>query len=78
MTKVTKVETPEQKLSALIEREREILKKITIANRAMASETVIGQMQYLLDECRLQQEELRLMQKTNNSNQGFDDFLSIG
>jgi hypothetical protein len=75
---MTKVETPEQKLSALIEREREILKKITIANRAMASETVIGQMQYLLDECRLQQEELRVMQKANNSNQGFDDFLSIG
>lgn len=75
---MTKVETPEQKLSALIEREREILKKLTIANRAMASEAVIGQMQYLLDECRLQQEELRVMQKANNSNQGFDDFLSIG
>jgi hypothetical protein len=76
---MSKSETPEQRLSALIEREREILKKMNVANRAMASETVIAQMQFLLDECRIQQEELRLLQKVNgNSNQGFDDFLSIG
>lgn len=76
---MSKSETPEQRLSALIDREREILKKMNVANRAMASETVIAQMQFLLDECRIQQEELRLLQKVNgNSNQGFDDFLSIG
>lgn len=76
---MTKVETPEQKLNALVEREREILKKLNIANRAMASETVIAQIQFLLDECRMQQDELRVMQKVNGSNnQGFDDFLSIG
>ncbi len=77
---MTKVETPEQKLNALIEREREILKKMNVANRAMASETVIFQLQFLLDECRMQQDELRLMQKVNvnGNNQGFDDFLSIG
>lgn len=76
---MTKVETPEQRLNALIEREREILKKLNVANRAMASESVIMQMQFLLDECRLQQDELRLLQKSNgSSNQGFDDFLSIG
>lgn len=76
---MTKVETPEQRLNALIEREREILKKLNVANRAMASESVIMQMQFLLDECRLQQDELRLLQKSNGaSNQGFDDFLSIG
>ena len=76
---MTKVETPEQKLNALVEREREILKKLNIANRAMASETVIAQIQFLLDECRMQQDEFRVMQKVNGSNnQGFDDFLSIG
>ena len=76
---MTKVETPEQRLNALIEREREILKKLNVANRAMASESVIMQMQFLLDECRMQQDELRAMQKANGaSNQGFDDFLSIG
>lgn len=76
---MTKVETPEQKLNALVEREREILKKLNIANRAMASETVIAQIQFLLDECRMHQDELRVMQKVNGSNnQGFDDFLSIG
>lgn len=76
---MTKVETPEQRLNALVEREREILKKLNIANRAMASETVIAQIQFLLDECRMQQDELRVMQKVNGSNnQGFDDFLSIG
>lgn len=76
---MSKSETTEQRLSALIEREREILKKMNVANRAMASEMVIAQMQFLLDECRIQQEELRLLQKVNgNSNQGFDDFLSIG
>jgi len=76
---MTKVETPEQRLNALIEREREILKKLNVANRAMASESVIMQIQFLLDECRMQQDELRAMQKANGaSNQGFDDFLSIG
>lgn len=70
-------DTPESKLNALIEREREILKKMNVATRAMASPQVIGQLDFLLQECRMQQAELRML-KNQNKDSSFDDFLSIG
>lgn len=70
-------DTPEAKLNALIEREREILKKMNVAARAMASPQVIGQLDFLLQECRMQQAELRIL-KNQNKDSSFDDFLSIG
>jgi len=75
---MTKEITPEQRLNALQEREREILKKLNVAHRAMASETVIAQLQFLLEDCRFQQFELRQLRKTDEKESGFDDYLSIG
>jgi hypothetical protein len=75
---MTKTETPEQRLSALMEREREILKKLNVAYRAGASETVIGQINFLLEECRAAQFDTRMTQRADKKDSGFDDFLSIG
>lgn len=71
-------ESLDQRLNALIEREREILKKMSVASRAMASPQVIGQMNFLLEECRMQQAEIRQLKSTNNKDSSFDDYLSIG
>lgn len=70
--------TLDQKLHALIEREREILKKISIAYRAGASEGVMGQLDFMLEECRADQMEMRMLLKSDKKDSGFDDFLSIG
>ena len=70
--------TLDQKLHALIEREREILKKISIAYRSGASEGVMGQLDFMLEECRADQMEMRMLLKSDKKDSGFDDFLSIG
>lgn len=70
--------TLDQKLHELIERERQILKKISIASRAGVSDGVLGQLNFMLDECRFAQFETRQMIKENKTDSGFDDFLSIG
>jgi hypothetical protein len=70
--------TLDQKLHALIEREREILKKISTAYRAGASEGVMGQLDFMLEECRADQMEMRMLLKSDKKDSGFDDFLSIG
>jgi hypothetical protein len=75
---MTKAETPEQRLNALMERERDILKKLNVAYRAGASEQVIGQMNYLLEECRAAQFDARQMQRADKKDSDFNDFLSIG
>lgn len=75
---MTKAETPEQRLNALMERERDILKKLNVAYRAGASEQVIGQMNYLLEECRAAQFDTRLTQRADKKDSDFGDFLSIG
>ena len=71
-------QTTEQKINALIEREREILKKMHTARLAGASEGILSQMSFLLDECKFQQQELRILQKSNSKDGGFDNYLSIG
>ena len=75
---MTKAETPEQRLSALMEREREILKKLNVAYRAGASEQVIAQINFLLEECRAAQFDTRQTQQADKKDSNFDDFLSIG
>jgi hypothetical protein len=71
-------QTIDQKINALIEREREILKKMNIARLAGASEGILNQMSFLLDECKFQQQELRILQKSNSKDSDFDNYISIG
>jgi len=67
----------EQRLSELLEREREIIKKMNLALRAGANPQVIGQFDFMLQEVRFAQQDLRQIQKADKGN-GFDDYLSIG
>lgn len=66
------------KLSELIEKEKTLLRKMNTAIRAGANITIIGQFQYMLEECRFAQFELRELQKSNKPDDKFDDYLSIG
>lgn len=72
------MDSTEQKLNELIEREREISKKINIAYRAGASASVVNQLIFLLEECKSQQAEIRQLKSHNGKNNNFDDYLSIG
>lgn len=68
-----------KQLNELIEREREILKKMNIARRAGAGEQIIGQMNYMLDECKFAQMDIRQKQSAgNDKDSDFGNFLSIG
>ena len=67
----------EQRLNELLERERQIIKKMNLALRAGANPQVIGQFDFMLQEVRFAQQDLRQLQKVNKSD-GFDDYLSIG
>lgn len=67
----------EQRLNDLLEREREIIKKMNLAMRAGANPQVIGQFDFMLQEVRFAQQDLRQVQKANKGD-GFDDYLSIG
>jgi hypothetical protein len=66
-----------KQLSALQEREREILKKMSLAQRAGAGEQIIGQLNFMLDECRFSQQDLKLLQ-AGKGKDDFDNFISIG
>jgi hypothetical protein len=66
-----------KQLTALIEREREILKKMSLAQRAGAGEQIMGQLNYMLDECRFSQQDLRQLQ-AGKGKDDFDNFISIG
>lgn len=70
--------TVEQRLQALIERERELIKKMNVALRAGANSTIISQFDFMLQECRFAQQELRIKQKSSDKDSDFDDYLSIG
>ena len=70
--------TLDQKLHDLVEKERQILKKISVASRAGASDGVLAQLNFMLDECRFAQFDTRQMMKEGKADSGFDDFLSIG
>jgi hypothetical protein len=68
-----------QQLNVLLEREREIMKKMNLAIRAGANTQILGHFDFLLEECKIQQQELRLLQKNQDKDhKDFDDFLSIG
>jgi hypothetical protein len=69
-----------EQLNKLLEREREILKKIGVASRAGANEMVLAQMQFMLDECRFAQHDLRQIQAAHNQGKkdDFGGFISIG
>jgi len=67
----------EQRLNELLEREREIIKKMNLALRAGANPQVIGQFDFMLQEVRFAQQDLRQLQKASKGD-GFDDYLSIG
>jgi len=67
-----------QDTAALLqEREREILKKMSIAVRAGASQQVIDQMAWMLEEVRIRQFEFKEISKLNDGDD-FNDFISIG
>jgi hypothetical protein len=69
--------TTEQRLNELLERERAIIKKMNVALRAGANPQVIGHFDFMLQEVRFAQQDLRQLQKSDKSD-GFDDYLSIG
>jgi hypothetical protein len=66
------------KLNALIEQEKNLIRKMNVAMRAGANQQILGQFNFMLEECRLAQFELRELNKTNNTDDKFDGFLSIG
>lgn len=66
------------KLNALIEQEKNLIRKMNVAMRAGANQQILGQFNFMLEECRLAQFELREFNKTNNSDDKFGDYLSIG
>ena len=67
----------DQKLSDLLERERTIIKKMNVAIRAGANPQVLSHFEFMLDEVRFAQQDVRLIQ-TANKRDGFDDYISIG
>lgn len=66
------------KLTELLEKEKTLIKKMNIALRAGSNPVIIGQFQYMLEEVRMAQFELRSLQANNKSDDGFNDYLSIG
>ena len=67
-----------KQLNDLIEREREILKKLNVARRAGASDGIIGQMNYMLEECKFAQQDIRVKQASSGKDNDFGSFISIG
>lgn len=68
-----------KQLNDLIERERDILKKLNVARRAGASEQIIGQINFLLSECQFAQHDIRARQSSKSGKDNdFGSFLSIG
>jgi hypothetical protein len=51
---------------------------MNVAMRAGANQQILGQFQFMLEECRMAQFELRVISKANNPDDKFDDYLSIG
>lgn len=68
----------EQQIQQLMDRERELIKKMNVALRAGANPTIISQFDFMLQECRFAQQELRVKQKSSDKDSDFDNYLSIG
>jgi hypothetical protein len=67
----------DKRLNDLQEQERTIIKKMNLAIRAGANPTVLGQFDFMLQECRFAQQELKIL-KGSSGDSEFDNFLSIG
>jgi hypothetical protein len=65
-------------LSELLEKEKTLIKKMNVAMRAGANAAIIGQFQFMLEEIRIAQFELRALQSNGKTDDGFDGYLSIG
>lgn len=72
--------TYEQQFNELLEKERTIMKKMNTAIRAGANIMIINQFEFMLQECKLQQQEVRMLQQSNadNGKTDFGNFISIG
>lgn len=66
------------KLGELLEKEKTLIKKMNVALRAGANTAIIGQFQFMLEEIRIAQFELRSLQANGKADDGFDGYLSIG
>lgn len=71
-------ENADQKLNELLEKEREIIKKMNLAMRVNSNPQILHHFDYLLQEVRFQQQEIRIKQKTDSKDSDFDNYLSIG
>ncbi len=67
----------DQRLNELQEQERSIMKKMNTAIRAGANPTIMSQFDFMLQECRFAQQELKSL-KGSSGDSEFDNFLSIG
>jgi hypothetical protein len=67
----------DQRLNALQEQERAIMKKMNVAIRAGANPTILSQFEFMLQECVFAQQELKML-KGSSGDSEFDNFLSIG
>jgi hypothetical protein len=70
----------EHRFNEALERERTIIKKMNTALRAGANPTIIGQFEFMLEECKIQQQEIRMLQQAaaQEGKTDFGNFLSIG
>jgi transcriptional regulator of NAD metabolism len=71
-------ENLEQKLNELIEQERQIITKLNQARRLNSSYQIIDHLEYLLNENRFTQQEIRYVQKSDRKDSDFDNYLSVG
>jgi hypothetical protein len=67
----------DKQLNDLQEQERSIIKKMNLAIRAGANPAILGQFDFMLQECRFAQQELKIL-KGSSGDSEFDNFLSIG
>lgn len=70
----------DQRFNELLEHERALIKKMNTAIRAGANPMIISQFEFMLQECKFQQQELRVLQQNEQANgkTDFGNFLSIG
>ena len=67
----------DQRLNELQEQERTIMKKMNTAIRAGANSMIMSQFEFMLQECRFAQQELKIL-KGSSGDSEFDNFMSIG
>lgn len=68
----------DQRLNELIEYERTLITKLNQARRLNSSFQIIDHLEFLLNENRFAQQEIRFVQKSDRKDSDFDNFLSVG